>query len=42
VKRLIPERSRTVAIKVPSSAEKIQCRACSRECPSRQEPYVRD
>jgi len=42
VKRLIPERARTVAIKVPSSAEKIQCRACSRDCPSRQQPYVGD
>ncbi len=36
VKRVIPVRSRTLAIKVPSSAQKIGCQDCTRDCPSRQ------
>ncbi len=35
VKRVVQERSRTVAIKVPSSAEKVHCRSCRRQCISR-------
>jgi len=32
VRRLVPERSSTVAVKVPSSAQKTHCEACPREC----------
>jgi hypothetical protein len=35
VKRLVPEKSSTVAVKVPSSAEKTHCDACPRECKHR-------
>lgn len=39
VRRLVRERSSTIAIKVPSSAEKIHCAECSRECRHRLEPF---
>jgi hypothetical protein len=38
VRRMVDQPCRTLALKIPSSAEKIHCRECHRECPSRQEP----
>jgi len=39
VRRIVDQPCRTLALKIPSSAEKIHCRECRRKCPSRQEPY---
>ena len=39
VRRIVDEPCRTLALKLPSSAEKIHCRDCGRQCPSRQEPF---
>lgn len=39
VQRLVRERTMTVAIKVPSSAEKIHCDACARLCAYRVAAY---
>jgi len=36
--RVIRQQARTVAIKVPSSSEKVHCAQCDRECPSRVAP----
>ena len=38
VRRTVDQACRTLALKLPSSAEKVHCRGCHRECPSRQEP----
>lgn len=40
VQRLVRTATRTVAIKVPSSAEKIHCAACPRQCAVRLAPYL--
>ena len=40
VKRLVQGSTRTVAVKVPSAAEKVHCSACASECVSRQEPFA--
>jgi len=40
VRRIVNETARTIAIKVPSSAEKRHCSDCDRECGDRQSPYV--
>ena len=42
VKRLVRQAARTVAIKAPSSAEKVHCAQCTRECGSRVEPYLEE
>ena len=42
VQRLVRKRTRTVAIKVPSSAEKVHCAQCPRECARRVEPYLEE
>jgi hypothetical protein len=42
VKRILRGPARTVAIKVPSNAEKVHCAQCPRECGSRLEPYVEE
>jgi uncharacterized cupin superfamily protein len=39
LQRLIRTAARTVAFKVPSSAEKVHCAECPRECASRREAY---
>lgn len=40
VRRLVPSAARTLALKLPSSAQKTQCRKCPRQqCPSRSESY---
>jgi quercetin dioxygenase-like cupin family protein len=39
VQRRIRSAARTVAIKVPSRAEKVHCADCSRECASRVAPF---
>jgi quercetin dioxygenase-like cupin family protein len=38
VKRIVRTSARTVAIKVPSSAEKVHCAECARDCASRLSP----
>ncbi len=40
VKRQVHTPLRTVAIKVPSSAEKVHCAGCQRECSARLAPYL--
>jgi hypothetical protein len=46
VQRLVRQAARTVAIKVPSSAEssaeKVHCAQCPRECGSRVAPYLEE
>lgn len=42
VQRLVRKAARTVAIKTPSSAEKVHCAQCPRECGARLEPYVEE
>jgi mannose-6-phosphate isomerase-like protein (cupin superfamily) len=39
VKRVVRERARTLAMKVPSSAERTTCSCCERECAWRISPY---
>ena len=39
VQRIVRERSRTVAIKVPSNAERVVCSGCTRDCASRVNSY---
>ena len=39
VKRIVNESARTIAIKIPSSAEKVHCRICDRNCSHRVEAY---
>ena len=39
IERRIRTTARTVAVKVPSSAEKVHCAECPRECASRLAPY---
>ncbi len=39
VRRLVREPVRTVAIKVPSSSEKVHCAGCPRDCRWRVAPY---
>jgi hypothetical protein len=39
MKRLLRRAARTVAVKVPSNAEKVHCAQCPRECASRLEPH---
>jgi redox-sensitive bicupin YhaK (pirin superfamily) len=39
VERVVTEATRTVAIKLPSRAEKIHCRECRRDCSYRREPF---
>lgn len=39
VQRLVRRQTMTVAVKVPSAAEKVHCDACPRECAWRVEPY---
>jgi LSD1 subclass zinc finger protein len=39
VRRIVDQPCRTLALKIPSSAEKIHCAQCTRKCPSRQELY---
>jgi LSD1 subclass zinc finger protein len=39
VRRIVDQPCRTLALKIPSSAEKVHCAQCTRECPSRQELY---
>jgi hypothetical protein len=38
-RRIARKGATTVAVKVPSSAKKIHCSACSRDCEHRLEPY---
>lgn len=40
VTRIVRERSRTIAVKVPSSGERVVCTGCTRECAFRISPYV--
>ena len=40
VRRIVRERSRTVAVKVPSTAERVVCTGCPRVCASRIAPYL--
>jgi len=40
VQRLVRTATRTVAVKVPSSAEKVHCGACARECGARLASYA--
>lgn len=42
VKRIVPEHARTVAVKVPSSDERVVCSGCPRECRFRIHPYIGD
>jgi quercetin dioxygenase-like cupin family protein len=43
VKRLVPEPTRAVTIKVPSlPGDKIECRACDRQCAFRVEPFQQE
>jgi mannose-6-phosphate isomerase-like protein (cupin superfamily) len=42
VERRIRTAARTVAIKVPSTAEKVHCAECPRECGSRIAPYLEE
>ena len=41
VQRFVREPARTLAIKIPSSAEKVQCQLCSRNCTFRISPFSR-
>lgn len=40
VQRIVRQATKTVAVKAPSSNEKIHCDECPRECAWRVEPYV--
>ena len=40
VKRIVRAPSRTIAVKVPSGAERVVCSGCPRECPWRLNPYL--
>ena len=40
VTRIVRERSRTVAVKVPSNGERVVCTGCPRECAWRISPYL--
>jgi quercetin dioxygenase-like cupin family protein len=40
VKRMVRERARTLAVKVPSNAQRATCSCCQRECTSRISPFV--
>lgn len=40
VTRIVRERARTVAVKVPSSGERVVCSGCQRECAWRISPYL--
>lgn len=42
LKRLVRKAARTVAVKTPSSAEKVHCAQCRRECNSRVEAYMEE
>ncbi len=42
VTRIVRERTRTIAVKVPSSAERVVCSGCPRECQWRISPYLGD
>ena len=42
VKRIVRERSRTVAVKVPSASERVVCSCCPRACTRRLSPYLSD
>ncbi len=42
VKRIVRQRSRTIAVKVPSRGERVVCSGCPRECPWRVNPYLGD
>jgi quercetin dioxygenase-like cupin family protein len=42
VERRVRTAARTVAIKVPSSAEKVHCAECPRDCASRVAPYLEE
>jgi hypothetical protein len=42
IQRRIRTAARTVAIKVPSSAEKVHCRDCPRDCASRVAPCLEE
>ncbi len=39
VRRIVDRPCRTLGLKLPSSAEKVHCAQCPRDCPSRQELY---
>jgi hypothetical protein len=41
VKRIVKERARTVATKVPSLSERVVCADCPRDCSARIAPYNR-
>ena len=40
VRRLVPEATRTLTIKLPSADDKVHCRDCPRPCDSRLEAFV--
>lgn len=42
VRRIVERSCRTLALKTPSSAEKVHCRQRNRDCPSRQKPFEGD
>jgi mannose-6-phosphate isomerase-like protein (cupin superfamily) len=42
VKRLVRKTVRTLAIKIPSKAEKVHCAGCPRECSARLAPYFQE
>jgi len=42
VQRIVRAPTRTVAIKVPSNAEKVHCGECPRECAARLAPYIEE
>jgi len=42
VQRLIRKPTRTVTVKIPSSAEKVHCAGCPRECSARVAPYLQE
>jgi hypothetical protein len=42
VKRIVPVRSRTIAVKVPSSPACVVCEQCERDCRARIAPFVRE
>ncbi len=39
VQRIVTEPARALAIKIPSNDAKTHCAQCTRDCPSRLEPY---
>ncbi len=42
VRRIVRQRARTVAVKVPSNPERVVCSGCPRECAFRLSPYLGD